>query len=273
MRFRAFGDVMADKATTRKVIGSELPEVEFLLFTGDIPNPEIFKILREQKVLSGETRERELKDEIESEDLLAGIAAEVREINRVFGEMTKTYEVYGVLGNADLRKFLLSIPVEETIQVLHKKVVRVDDYYLVGYNGRPLYQFEEENRDENAFSEEEIYNDLSALLGQIDNSKVVLVTHAPPYGILDQVKPKYREYAVGTYGERAKEGHIGSVGLRKIVDEFKPKLHVFGHIHECKGVHIGENTIFINVGSLGEDGGFVDITLKEEGVDAIFGKV
>lgn len=159
---------------------------------------------------------------------MAGFTAQVRDISKVFAEMTKVYDVYAVLSNADLRKYLRTIPVEETVQVLYNKVVRVNDYYLVGYNGRPLYQFEEENRDENAFSEEEIYDDLSTLLGQLNSSRIILATHAPPYEILDQVKPKYREYAVGMYGERAKGGHIGSVGLRRIVDEFKPRLHVFG---------------------------------------------
>lgn len=46
----------------------------------------------------------------------------------------------------------------------------------------------------------------------------VLLTHVPPYGILD--------FACG------KVDNIGSKPLREYVQEHKPKLHIFGHCHE-----------------------------------------
>jgi len=272
MRFRVFGDLMGKVDQTNKIISDEFKEVEFLIFTGDIPNPEVFKNLREQKVLEGEQSEEQLKDVIESDELLKEIAAQVANINELFGEMRKEYEIYSVLGNADLRKFLSTIPIEETLNIIHKKAIKINDYILIGYNGRPIYQFEKENKDENAFSEEEIYQDLFELFTYHKDDKVILVTHAPPYKILDQVKSKYLDYAIGTYGERAKDGHIGSVGLRRIVDKFNPILHIFGHIHECKGVHVSQNTTFVNAGSLGDDGGFLDISLNDE-IDVVFYQV
>jgi Icc-related predicted phosphoesterase len=47
-----------------------------------------------------------------------------------------------------------------------------------------------------------------------------LVTHGPPYGILDK-----------TDGGK----HGGSEFLLKEVLRIKPKLHLFGHIHEGRG--------------------------------------
>lgn len=59
----------------------------------------------------------------------------------------------------------------------------------------------------------------------------VLITHGPPYGILDFT-----------------QGHesVGCEELRKAVDRIKPKLHVFGHIHHSYGVYKGSDTTFVN---------------------------
>jgi len=60
----------------------------------------------------------------------------------------------------------------------------------------------------------------------------VLITHGPPYGILDQV---------------VSEQHVGCKDLLNKVKEVQPKLHVFGHIHESYGVVNRFGTKFINV--------------------------
>ena len=56
----------------------------------------------------------------------------------------------------------------------------------------------------------------------------ILITHSPPFGILDLVP--YRDFIKGAE-------HVGS---RYLYAWFKyvgrPKLHVFGHIHECYGM-------------------------------------
>lgn len=59
----------------------------------------------------------------------------------------------------------------------------------------------------------------------------VLVTHGPPYGILDRT----------TRGDYA-----GCEELRRRVDVVAPKLHVFGHIHEARGVLQQGGTTFVN---------------------------
>lgn len=66
----------------------------------------------------------------------------------------------------------------------------------------------------------------------------VLITHGPPHGILDKT---------------IREGwSVGCKRLRAKVDQIKPKVHVFGHIHEEMGqVEIG-GTMFINASVVDE---------------------
>lgn len=58
----------------------------------------------------------------------------------------------------------------------------------------------------------------------------ILVTHAPPYGVLDQVE----NYLSG------KIENCGSKTLFDSIAAIQPKLHIFGHIHENgrKGIRI-----------------------------------
>jgi Icc-related predicted phosphoesterase len=64
----------------------------------------------------------------------------------------------------------------------------------------------------------------------------VLVTHGPPHGILDLVP---RDLP-GTYE------NTGCEELLLAVKRVRPKLHVFGHIHEGYGVVRESGTTFVN---------------------------
>ena len=59
----------------------------------------------------------------------------------------------------------------------------------------------------------------------------VLITHGPPFGILDKTN---------------REENVGCEELRKRVDAISPKFHVFGHIHNAYGTLGVGKTIFIN---------------------------
>lgn len=65
-------------------------------------------------------------------------------------------------------------------------------------------------------TEEEFAEEWSLIPDDVD----ILVTHSPPFGILDKTASKER---------------VGSIALRNIVARIQPKLHVFGHIHENGG--------------------------------------
>lgn len=73
----------------------------------------------------------------------------------------------------------------------------------------------------------------------IPDSTNILITHGPPFGILDQV----------CTGDKP---HVGCEELLDVVQKIQPKIHVFGHIHEAYGQqHIGA-THFINASSLSQ---------------------
>ena len=73
---------------------------------------------------------------------------------------------------------------------------------------------------------------------QIPEALDVLITHGPPYGILDQTAPG---------GE-----HLGCEELLKAVHYKKPKVHVFGHIHGGAGTFDSGTTRFVNAAYLNE---------------------
>jgi len=60
----------------------------------------------------------------------------------------------------------------------------------------------------------------------------VLITHGPPFGVLDTVKEG--------------EPHLGCEELLVAVDRIKPRFHVFGHIHGGAGAMQSNGTRFIN---------------------------
>lgn len=59
----------------------------------------------------------------------------------------------------------------------------------------------------------------------------ILITHGPPYDIMDAAPNGYK---------------LGCKELRAKVEEIKPRLHVFGHIHHSHGVRKLGGTLYVN---------------------------
>lgn len=78
-------------------------------------------------------------------------------------------------------------------------------------------------------------DELQSKWAQIPEGTDILITHGPPHGILDSTK----------FG-----GHVGCELLRKRVDEIKPRLHCFGHIHEAYGRQKRNGMLFVNASVL-----------------------
>jgi Icc-related predicted phosphoesterase len=82
--------------------------------------------------------------------------------------------------------------------------------------------------------------DRTRLYAQIPGDTDIVITHGPPYGVLDQ--------APGS------EYHAGCRQLLAAIERVKPRLHVFGHAHGCFGMVDTPETLFVNVALLGSDG-------------------
>lgn len=73
---------------------------------------------------------------------------------------------------------------------------------------------------------------LQAKWDMIPDDTDVLITHCPPFGILD-----FANYS---------NAHVGDEDLLARVEKIKSKVHIFGHIHEGYGQVEQEGTTFIN---------------------------
>ena len=71
----------------------------------------------------------------------------------------------------------------------------------------------------------------------------VLITHGPPKNILDGCPPFPPS---GHEGMPQETFHAGCEEMVKVVQRIKPKVHIFGHIHEGYGTHEQNGITFIN---------------------------
>lgn len=69
----------------------------------------------------------------------------------------------------------------------------------------------------------------------------ILITHGPPYQILDYVPKPW-----GGMEE------VGCANLRSTIDKSKIKLHIFGHIHYSAGYKYLDGRTFVNAAALNE---------------------
>jgi len=96
-------------------------------------------------------------------------------------------------------------------------------------------------------------NDLEEAANKIPDNTDVLLTHGPPYGILDTVADRY---LIGYDPNETK--HCGCTQLKKRVNKLlNLKLHVFGHIHSAHGIvkpsKLGKSsTTFVNASCVNE---------------------
>lgn len=71
---------------------------------------------------------------------------------------------------------------------------------------------------------------------KIPSNTNVLITHQPPYNILDF----------------ADKNHYGDLTLLHKVFQTQPRYHLFGHIHAAYGIEIIDNTTYVNASILNE---------------------
>ena len=118
------------------------------------------------------------------------------------------FRTFVVRGNWD---YELESP-NKNVTILHNKVVKYKGYHFLGVD----------------FG---YYSQIPKLSKGINPKKLILITHDPPYNILD----------VSYFGSNA-----GLMDLLASVSKVKPVLHVFGHIHESSGVMNHKGTLFVN---------------------------
>ncbi|MDA8124934.1 MAG: metallophosphoesterase [Deltaproteobacteria bacterium] len=279
LKFLAMSDLEGRHDLVKKLLEADLSKYDMLLYKGDTPDPQVYKKIRRAMTLSGDQWSARTSTGIyaEHEESQKAFKKSVEDstiINNLFGEIKKKLPIYGVLGNSDTVPTMIApkigmeaVDFGKYINLVHNKIEQFKGFTLVGYNGRVRYLDEEiVEAPQLSFLEEKALEDLHKLFKQVDPAKTIFVTHAPPYGILDKVAPEWVSYGVGTYGEKAKDGHIGANAFRTIAFEYQPLVHTFGHIHETPGVEKHGRTTFINGGAMGETEEMEEVTIKDGNV-------
>ncbi|HJJ47663.1 MAG TPA: metallophosphoesterase [Methanocorpusculum sp.] len=151
--------------------------------------------------------------------------------------------VFVVPGNCDKREILQVLEASDAVPV-HKKCLDLGEITVAGIGGSNPTPFATpfEHPEEEA---EEICNGLVS--GMKKNRWNILISHAPPYGYLDEVAP---------------DVHVGCHAVAKVLPEFD--IICCGHIHEQKGiVHVGHR-IIVNPGEA-RAGNYAVITINDDG--------
>ncbi|MBI4399304.1 metallophosphoesterase family protein [Candidatus Micrarchaeota archaeon] len=155
--------------------------------------------------------------------LLAGDLTDIGPVSFVEDLLEPMDKVYAIHGNMDNEQ-VIDILEKRNVSV-HKKRVRVGDYYLVGYGGSNPTPFNTPVE----YEEEQIAKELGEM--RIDK-KTILMTHAPAYGVLDQVQGV----------------SVGSSAIKAVVNSKQPMVHICGHIHEQEGEMMSGDTRVIKLG-------------------------
>jgi Icc-related predicted phosphoesterase len=133
---------------------------------------------------------------------------EEKKIKNILGKAGKTF--YFVMGNDDQIEWTS----ENNFININQRDVWLGEYQFIGYHyTNPFIKgiFEK--------TEEEQDNDFKSLI-KLVRQNTILVTHGPPFGILDK---------------GILDLHAGSTALKKFVNRAKPLVHIFGHIHQNCG--------------------------------------
>ncbi len=109
------------------------------------------------------------------------------------------------------------------ILYLQDRLVNVEGINIYGTPYQPILR-------DWAFNLPSEGEELKSKWDAIPENTDILITHSPPYRVLD----------------KSKTGNIGSETLLNRVKDVKPKIHAFGHIHECPGSIQIDATLFIN---------------------------
>ena len=159
--------------------------------------------------------------------------------------------VYFVAGNMD-SVGLLSWLGSGNVHGLHGRSEYCDTYCLLGLGGSPHGAFSTPIE----YDEEAAATTLEEALENYHGGNIILVTHCPPKDTkLDRV-------VIGQ--------HIGSLSVRKFIENKQPILVVSGHVHEARGVDKIGSTVLVNPGPT-RSGNYASVDIEKD-IIVNFGK-
>lgn len=167
--------------------------------------------------------------------LCAGDLSDANEFEDYEAQLSKVLDVFekqglmtkAVPGNMDPEKKCVEQLIQRRMNI-HKKIASFEEFEAVGFGGGKTpfgTPFEPEG--------EEIKNALSTLYDRMKADTKIAAIHQPP---------------AATTLDIVDEDHVGSIEVRKLIEEKDFDLVLTGHIHESRGVDRIEGTPVINPG-------------------------
>ncbi len=196
MRILALTDIHGRISKTKKILAS-IGQVDAVIVAGDITHFEPW-----------------------------GKAAEILEILR---ESSKAMVLF-IPGNCDDPELLNYEDEDNDIINIHGKSYSINNYIVFGIGGSNPTPFGTPTE----FSEEEISEILDKFEEDTSRRNIIVVTHAPIYGINDKI--------AGV--------HVGSKAFHNFLEKYSDKIRLWitGHLHEYRYAINYNDTIIINPG-------------------------
>lgn len=146
---------------------------------------------------------------------------------RILKEVSRAgIPIFFVSGNCDSRELLTWSPEDIGVVNLHGRVREFSGYVFAGLGGGSGKFGTLTELEEGEF--EKVLREYAA-----EPSKLILVSHSPPYG---------------TKADYTGVKHIGSTAVRRFVEARKPLLVCVGHAHEGRSITRLGDTVIVNAG-------------------------
>ncbi|ABP94947.1 metallophosphoesterase [Metallosphaera sedula] len=178
----------------------------------------------------------------------------VRNWSRIAEEKLKDVDIplYVNLGNDDPLYLFDVIAESKVMRKCEGEVIHLGEHEMIsfGYVNPTPWNTPRE------MSEEKIYEVLKQETKKIsDMEKAIFNIHAPPYNTnLDSAPLLTPDLKPVIKGGEVVMSHVGSVSVRKVIEEEQPLLGLHGHIHESRGFDKLGRSLVLNPGSEHNEG-------------------
>jgi Icc-related predicted phosphoesterase len=206
-----------------------------------IVSKEEYEEMIHNKALRDEHFKRAMIDVIKGWDKIAAEKLKERRI-----------PIYVNLGNDDPEYLFDALRETEHLRPTEGEVIDIKGHEMIsfGYVNPTPWNTPRE------LPEDELYKRLKAEADKVSNvEKAIFNIHAPPINTnLDNAPLLDNDLKPVVKGGMIVYVHVGSVAVRKVIEEYQPLIGLHGHIHESRGYDKIGRTMVFNPGSEYNDG-------------------
>jgi Icc-related predicted phosphoesterase len=262
MKLAVIGDPHGDLEKIERI---PLDSVDLVLMTGDLGRADIFRKIAFKYL--GSSQHRFVTGSPESGEFQQAFLDYYKTAVKLVRHIAAHSQVFTITGNADLtnydiRKYSLQFSIElpllyntlkemENVRLIDNRLALFGGIRIGGIKYFTDISWAEEFElasiakiRERALRETAKVENILARFGRVD----ILVTHVPPYGILDTVNSRL---ARPEWAGR----HAGSKAILQYIRRYQPQYVFCGHLHEAEGTeNVGQTQIY----NLGQGGHWID---------------